>query len=53
MTNTTRMGLRLKTRVREALEEEARRQNRTLSNMAETALAEWLRDRGYDLSETP
>lgn len=48
MNDSTRIGLRISKRVREDFEKEAEKENRSLSNMVETALREWLKGRGYD-----
>lgn len=42
-------SFRLPQEVLEAMQSEAEKDNRSLTNMVERALREWLRGRGYDV----
>jgi hypothetical protein len=47
MAKTNTLGIRLDEKVRKALEKAAKEEQRTLSAMAQIALADWLKGKGY------
>ena len=47
MAKTNTLGIRLDEKVRKALEKAAKEEQRTLSAMAQIALSDWLKGKGY------
>jgi predicted GNAT superfamily acetyltransferase len=48
---TPMVGIRLATNLRDFLEQEADKENRSLSNMIMHALLEWMQERGYSVTD--